>query len=94
VVAVSEARLRLREGVLAQLELPRAVLLDARSGEYFELDPVATVLVRALVAEGTARAAVAALCAAFEVDAARAARDVEGFIGDLRARGLVVADGG
>lgn len=90
---MSGARLRLRDGVLAQLDLPSAVLLDARSGEYFELDPAATVIVRALVAAGTPDAAVAALCAAFEVDASRAARDAAGFIDELRARGLLEADG-
>jgi hypothetical protein len=91
---MSAARLRLREGVLAQLDLPSAVLLDARSGMYYELDPAGTVIVRALARHGTLEAAVAALCAAFEVDAGRAAHDAAAFIDDLRARDLLDADGG
>lgn len=93
-VAVSAPRHRLREGVLAQLDLPHGVLLDAHGGAYFELDPVGTAIVRALVRDGTLAAAVAAVCAAFEVDAERAERDALAFIADLRARGLLEADGG
>lgn len=86
-------RYRLREGVLAQLDLPQGVLLDARSGEYFELDGAGTAIVRAIVADGTLAAGLDAVVAAFEVDPARAARDAEAFIGDLLGRGLIeVAD--
>ena len=85
-------RWRLRAGVLAQFALPQAVLLDARSGEYFELNAVGTTIVRALLQAGTREAAIAALCAAFTVDAQRAAADVDAFAADLCRRGLLEAD--
>lgn len=91
---MSTPRYRLRQGVLAQLDLPQGVLLDARNGEYFELDGAGTAIVRALVAEGTLAAAVAAVAAAFEVDAGRAAIDAEEFIGVLLGRGLIEAGDG
>lgn len=91
---MSTPRHRLRDGVLAQLDLPRGVLLDAHGGAYFELDPVGTAIVRALVRDGTLAAAVAAVCAGFAVDAARAERDAAAFIDDLRARGLLDVDAG
>jgi hypothetical protein len=91
---MSAPRYRLREGVMVQLDLPQGVLLDSRGGEYFELDGAGTVIVRALLAGGTREAAVAAVLAAFEVDAARAAHDADAFIGELLGRGLLeVADG-
>ena len=91
---MSATRYRLREGVLVQLDLPQGVLLDSRGGEYFELDGAGTVIVRALVAQGTLEAAVAAVRETYAVDAARAAHDAEAFIGELLGRGLLeVVDG-
>jgi hypothetical protein len=84
-------RWRLRDGVLAQFALPQAVLLDARSGEYFELNAVGTAIVRALLESGTREAAIAALCAGFTVDAQRAGADVDAFAVELQQRGLLEA---
>jgi hypothetical protein len=88
---VSGARWALREGVLLQAELARAVLLDARSGEYFEVNESGTVALRALLA---GHDAVAAVVAAFEVDAATARADIDALCATLAGRGLLrAADG-
>lgn len=87
---MSAPRCFLREGVLLQAELARAVLLDARSGEYFELNESGTLALRALLAGGDA---VAALVEAFEVDRRTAQADVDALCATLVARGLLrIAD--
>ena len=84
-------RYRLRDGVLAQLALPRAVVLDSARGEYAEINAVGTVMLRCLL-EGLETEAVGARIASeFDVDPAAATEDCRAFCADLVARGLLEA---
>ncbi|MFW6694317.1 lasso peptide biosynthesis PqqD family chaperone [Streptomyces sp. MAR4 CNX-425] len=64
------------------------VLLDARAGEYWELNPTGTLVVSTLMAGGDEAAAVAALVDEFDIDPARAQQDVDALVRQLRASGL------
>ncbi|MFF7110835.1 lasso peptide biosynthesis PqqD family chaperone [Streptomyces albogriseolus] len=64
------------------------VLLDERGGTYWELNPTATLVVRALLDGGEAADAAAALVREFDIEPTRALRDVEALVGDLREAGL------
>lgn len=65
------------------------VLLDQRSGDYWELNPTGALVVRTLMAGGDEEAAVAALVARFDIGPAQAAQDVDALVRDLRDAGLV-----
>jgi hypothetical protein len=80
---------RLRDGVLAQLELPHAILLDTASGDYYDLNATGTELLRAMLAGGDLDAAVAAIVARFDVDSARARADAEALLAELNRRRLL-----
>lgn len=66
------------------------VLLDQRSGQYWELNPTGTLVVRTLMEGGGEADAVDAIVAEFAIDRTRAAQDVSALIGQLRQAGLVV----
>ncbi|MET9643523.1 lasso peptide biosynthesis PqqD family chaperone [Streptomyces syringium] len=66
------------------------VLLDQRSGQYWELNPTGTLVVQTLMDGGGETDAVDAVVAEFAVDRPRAAQDVSTLIGQLRQAGLVV----
>ncbi|MEV7687202.1 lasso peptide biosynthesis PqqD family chaperone [Streptomyces bungoensis] len=66
------------------------VLLDQRSGEYWELNPTATLAVDTLMAGGDEETAAAAITERFDVDADRARADVRALVEQLRAGGLAV----
>lgn len=66
------------------------VLLDQRSGEYWELNPTATLVIDKLMAGGDEEAAAAAVREAFDVDAERARADVSALVEQLRGAGLAV----
>lgn len=65
------------------------VLLDQRSGDYWELNPTGALVVRTLMGGGDEEAAVAALVARFDIGPAQAAQDVDALVRDLRDAGLV-----
>ncbi|PWK87835.1 coenzyme PQQ synthesis protein D (PqqD) [Lentzea atacamensis] len=65
------------------------VLLDERSGRYWQLNPTGVAVVRALLEGADENAAVAALTSAYEVDEARARQDVSALVAGLRTAGLV-----
>jgi hypothetical protein len=65
------------------------VLLDQRSGEYWELNPTGALVVRTLMADGDEAAAVTALVERFDIDRDRAEQDVTALVRDLRDAGLV-----
>ncbi|CAL9451739.1 hypothetical protein SUDANB6_02450 [Streptomyces sp. enrichment culture] len=65
------------------------VLLDQRSGDYWELNPTGALVVRTLMEGGDRADAVAALVARFDIDRDRAAQDVDALVHDLREAGLV-----
>ncbi|MFC8915245.1 lasso peptide biosynthesis PqqD family chaperone [Streptomyces sp. NPDC057116] len=64
------------------------VLLDERAGEYWELNPTGTLVVRTLMAGGDEAAAAEALVAEFDIDRARAEEDVAALVAELRTSGL------
>ncbi|MFF8841376.1 lasso peptide biosynthesis PqqD family chaperone [Streptomyces sp. NPDC015127] len=64
------------------------VLLDERSGMYWELNPTGTVVIKTLLEGGDEAAAVAALVDEFDIDQEQAAQDVATLVRDLRATGL------
>ncbi|MER5295698.1 lasso peptide biosynthesis PqqD family chaperone [Streptomyces pharetrae] len=65
------------------------VLLDQRTGEYWELNPTGALVVRTLMDDGDETAAIAALVARFDIDRDRAEQDVTALVRDLRDAGLV-----
>jgi hypothetical protein len=64
------------------------VLLDERGGQYYELNPTATLVVKTLMAGGDEAEAVAAVTDEFDVDATRARQDVAALVQQLRSSGL------
>lgn len=64
------------------------VLLDERTGSYWELNPTATLVVRTLLDGGEEADAAAALVREFDIDRAQALRDVETLVGQLRGAEL------
>ncbi|MFF4530075.1 lasso peptide biosynthesis PqqD family chaperone [Streptomyces sp. NPDC001407] len=64
------------------------VLLDQRTGEYWELNPTGTLVVRTLLQGGDEDDAVEALVAEFDIDRDRATRDVAELTEQLRTSGL------
>ncbi|MCB5182191.1 lasso peptide biosynthesis PqqD family chaperone [Streptomyces antimicrobicus] len=69
-----------------------SVLLDARSGEYWQLNPSAAVVARTLLDGGGSAEAATRLTEAFDVDGARAAADVEALLAAMRAAGVVIQE--
>ncbi len=65
------------------------VLLDERVGQYWELNPTATLVVKTLMAGGDEADAVAAVADEFDIDVARARQDVDALVQQLRISGLV-----
>ncbi|MET9955899.1 lasso peptide biosynthesis PqqD family chaperone [Streptomyces sp. NPDC006339] len=64
------------------------VLLDQRAGEYWELNPTGTLVVKTLMAGGDEADAVAALVEEFDIDLDQASRDVDTLVRQLRTSGL------
>ncbi|OKK02615.1 hypothetical protein AMK26_23690 [Streptomyces sp. CB03234] len=64
------------------------VLLDQRSGNYWELNPTGTLVVKTLLEGGDEAAAVDALVTEFDIDRARAEPDVTALVQELRTSGL------
>ena len=82
--------MRLRADDLTWQELDgEIVLLDLQGSAYFQLNGSATLLWRRLV-DGCARPDLeAALIEHYDVDARQAAVDVDAFLADLQAHGLL-----
>lgn len=68
----------------------RAVIVVPARRELHELDEVATFLWAQLASPRTAAELVAAVCADYDVDEARAAKDVRAFLDRLDEKGLLV----
>lgn len=85
-----EARVR-RDGKLPFQELEgQAVVVVPARREMHELDEAATFLWRELERGRSVAELVEALCGEFEVEPARAERDVRAFVAELEEKGLVV----
>lgn len=65
------------------------VILSMRDGQYYGLDRVGTHAWRLLREPVTLESLAASVVSSFDVDAARAMRDLEALLGELAALGLV-----
>jgi hypothetical protein len=65
------------------------VLLDERTGRYWQLNPTGAFIVRHLLDGGDENQAVAALTAEYQVAEATARQDVSALVASLRSAGLV-----
>jgi hypothetical protein len=81
--------LKLRNGVSSAETDYGIVLLDEDSGEYWNLNPTAAVVLRMLLHGGTRMQAVQELTEQFAVDTDTANRDVEDLVDGLQSAGLV-----
>lgn len=66
-----------------------AVLLDTKTGEYWQLNPPAATVTRTLLDGGDAAEAVRRVVERFDVDEERASRDAHALIDNMRAAGVV-----
>jgi hypothetical protein len=81
--------LQLRDGVFTAETDYGVTLLDEKSGQYWNLNPTAALVLRMLLAGGTPDEAVQELTKQYEVNADTASRDVEDLVGSLHSAGLV-----
>lgn len=81
--------LKLRPGVFDAETEYGIVLLDGDSGEYFDLNGTGALVLRTLLAGGTAGQAAQALTKEYGVGLDDATRDVEELLTDLRTARLV-----
>lgn len=83
--------LKLREDAIAWREVDgETLLLDLATSKYLSINPSATILWRLLAAGTTREALVDALVAEYGIDSSQASEDVDAFLEDCTARGLVV----
>lgn len=81
--------LRLRPGVSTADTAYGTVLLDERTGDYWQLNPTAARVVELLAGGAGAERAAAALAEEFDVDPAQALQDVTTLVDQLRVARLV-----
>ncbi len=81
--------LKLRDGVSAADTDYGIALLDEDSGQYWNLNPTATLVLRTLLDGGTPAQAVQELTEQYAVDCETASQDVESLVGGLHSAGLV-----
>jgi hypothetical protein len=80
---------RLLDHVLVTETEDGAVLLNERSGQYFQLNPSGWLILRTLLDDADQESAVAALIARYPVEPDRAKADVEELLTVLRRARLV-----
>jgi hypothetical protein len=81
--------LQIRDGVSTADTEYGTVLLDERTGHYWQLNPTGAEVVRLLMAGRTPAEAVQALTELFEVEEPQARHDVTTLLDNLRSAGLV-----
>ena len=81
--------LKLRDGVSTADTDYGVMLLDEDSGQYWNLNPTAAVVLRTLLDGGSPQQAVQELTSQYSVDAGTASRDVQDLVGELHSAGLV-----
>ena len=81
--------LRLRDGVSSADTDYGIVLLDEDSGQYWNLNPTAALVLRTLLGGGTPAEVVRQVTERYSVDAETAGRDVRELVDGLRSAGLV-----
>lgn len=87
---MAEWNVRLCDDLLAQFDLPEAVLLHAQTGHYFAANPVASVILRG-IHDGWSRGAIVDdIVRRFEVDRATAGADADRLVALAVQLGLLV----
>ena len=86
-------RVRVAEGVLSREVQGEAVLLHLDSGEYFGLDAVATRVWQLLSESGDVSRVESTISEEFEVDPARASKDVRDLVAELLRMRLLEESG-
>ena len=81
--------LKLRDGVSAADTDYGTALLDEDSGEYWNLNPTAALVLRSLLEGGISTDAVQVLVERYDIDAYSASRDVQNLLGGLHSADLV-----
>jgi hypothetical protein len=81
--------LKLRDGVSTANTDYGVMLLDEDSGQYWNLNPTAAVVLRTLLDGGSPQQAVQELTSQYSVDAGTASRDVQDLVAELHSAGLV-----
>jgi Coenzyme PQQ synthesis protein D (PqqD) len=81
--------LKLRDGVSTADTDYGLMLLDEDSGQYWNLNPTAAVVLRTLLGGGTPEQAVVELTGQYQVDADTAKGDIQDLVGELHSAGLV-----
>lgn len=81
--------MRLGKSVSVTETADGAVVLDQRSGKYWQLNPSGAVVLATLLAGGTPEQAAEAVVARYPVDADRALADVRALVAALRSARLV-----
>ncbi len=81
--------LRLRDGVSSADTDYGIVLLDEDSGQYWNLNPTAALILRTLLGGGNPAQAVRELTEQYAVDTTAAKRDVADLVDRLRSAGVV-----
>ena len=81
--------LKLRDGVSTANTDYGVMLLDEDSGQYWNLNPTAAVVLRTLLDGGSSEQAVQELTSQYSVDAGTASRDVQDLVAELHSAGLV-----
>ena len=81
--------LKLRDGVSSADTDYGIMLLDEDSGQYWNLNPTAALVLRLLLDGGTPAQAVQQLTEQYAVDTNSASRDVQDILEGLRSAGLV-----
>ncbi len=79
----------LREGVRTADTDYGMALLDENSGQYWNLNPTATLIVRTMLDGGTLDTAAERLASAYHIDTVNAREDVEALVFELLGNGLV-----
>jgi hypothetical protein len=88
----TDAAMRLRADVAVAETDYGMILLDERSGRYWQLNQAAAAVVSTLAAGDRPEQAVSQITAEFDVDEADARRDVDALLADLVTAGLVVVN--
>lgn len=81
--------LKLRDSVSTANTDYGVMLLDEDSGQYWNLNPTAAVVLRTLLEGGSPQQAVQELTSQYSVDASTASRDVQDLVAELHSAGLV-----
>jgi hypothetical protein len=85
-------RVRFTDSIRVRLGTERGFLFDERTGRVYSLNASAAVAAAGLRDEWTEADVIAAVVAAFDVDAATVRRDLGRFVAHLLEAGLATAD--